>query len=146
MAVLEIWWMPLWFIWFFHVLIKTIFKLYITILCITDTNSVPDPPIDMDLQPDPASPADLSAKESCIELPKSFYTVHSTDKVMQDDSSLLLPKILDKRSEGGRDWKYRPPPRGLTSKEYSICPRYLVTALSLLLLVFNLLLYSGKML
>ena len=26
-------------------------------------------------------------------------------------------------SDEGKDWKFRPPPRGLTSEEYSMCPR-----------------------
>ncbi len=48
--------------------------------------------------------------------------------VTRDELKLHCTSDLHKKkvsSDDGRKWKYRPPPRGLVSDEYTKCPRYM---------------------
>ena len=51
--------------------------------------------------------------------------VRLESKTDYDNHCLSLPHVLKNTENSTLDkiWKFRPPPRGLTDKEYSICPR-----------------------
>ena len=60
---------------------------------------------------------------SCCDI--AFNTRHELR--VHCNSELHRKKVM---MDEERDWKYRPPPRGLTSREYSKCPRLVSSDMS----------------